>query len=202
MIMPHALSHAMPEQLPLIGVEPPPRNDRLFFAVFPDALTAERIAALGHRVRADQQLPGPPLRTDRLHVTLHHLGDFAGVPQRIVDAAKESAATLSAAAFELRFDQFGSFKSRTGNHPGVLRTEQPPEGLMTFQHMLGETLQRHGVLSRSERTFTPHVTLFYAKRQIPPQPVDAVRWVARVFVLVHGLIGHTRHILLGHWPLR
>ena len=192
----------MPEQLSFLGVEPPPRNDRLFFAVFPDAFAAERIAALGQRVRSEQGLPGPVLRSDRLHVTLHHLGDFAGVPQGIVDASQEAASALPSAAFEVAFDLVESFKSRAGNHPCVLCTRQPPEGLMRFQSALGEALQRHGVLSRSEREFTPHVTLFYDKRQLAAQPVEPVSWMAREFVLIHSRIGLTQHIPLGRWPLR
>ena len=53
-------------------------TDRLFFALFPDAEAAMQIAGLARSLREEHGLHGQPLREDRLHVTLHHLGDYAG----------------------------------------------------------------------------------------------------------------------------
>src|SRR5260370_7949216 len=62
-------------------------TDRLFFAVFPDRVTAVRIAKLAHQLRGIHGLKGRPLAADRLHVSLHHVGDYAGLPEGVVSAA-------------------------------------------------------------------------------------------------------------------
>jgi 2'-5' RNA ligase len=78
----------MSVQLSLPGFEPPPRlTDRLFFAIFPDPPTAGHIAQLARRLRREHALKGRPLATQRFHVTLHYLGNYAGLPQDIVAQA-------------------------------------------------------------------------------------------------------------------
>jgi 2'-5' RNA ligase len=49
--------------------------------------------------------------------------------------------------------------------------------------------------------YTPHVTLAYGMPWIAARPVDAVSWNVREFVLMHSLLGRTRHIALARWPL-
>jgi len=63
------------------GFGPPVPTDRLFFALFPDGGTASRIAALAASECARHGLHGKPLRSDRLHMTLFHLGDWAAYPK-------------------------------------------------------------------------------------------------------------------------
>jgi 2'-5' RNA ligase len=36
---------------------------------------------------------------------------------------------------------------------------------------------------------------------IAPEKVAPIAWRAREFVLVHSLLGQTRHIPLARWPL-
>ena len=67
-------------------------TERLFFAVMPDAVTAARIAELADGLRGDHGLEGWPLACERLHVTLHHLGDYAGLPPGLLAKAQQAAA--------------------------------------------------------------------------------------------------------------
>jgi 2'-5' RNA ligase len=46
------------------------------------------------------------------------------------------------------------------------------------------------------------MTLLYDDRSVAEQAVETIGWTAREFVLVHSLLGQTRHIPLGRWPLR
>lgn len=192
------------DQLFFPGLEPEaprPRTDRLFFAVFPDAETADRIAELAASLRADLGLTGRPLRADRLHVTINHLDDFSGVPERVVAAASQAAAAVKAAPFEAAFDRAASFQSRRDHKPFVLQGGAALAPLLAFQKALGLEMAKAGLGGYVEKAFTPHVTLLYDARVAPETSVEPVRWTVRELVLVHSLLGQTRHVALGRWAL-
>lgn len=77
-----------------------------------------------------------------------------------------------------------------------------------FRHALIADLRRSG--SRFGRKLPdPHMTVFYDFRTvfydfrvIAEEPIDAIHWVIRDFVLVHDIYGEARHELLGQWSLR
>jgi len=50
-------------------------------------------------------------------------------------------------------------------------------------------------------SYTPHVTLLYDSQRVVQQAVETVAWTVREFVLVHSLLGQTRHIALMRWSL-
>lgn len=192
------------EQLSLTGfAEEQKPTDRLFFALFPPADVAAAIASTAQRLKGELALKGRLLATERLHVTLHHLGDHIGLRHDIVAAAQDAASRVAVAPFDVCFDHVASFSARARNRPFVLLGEEPGMAVLkAFQRELGEALKRAALGRWAEGNFTPHVTLLYDDRAVASQPVEPVRWVAREFVLVHSLIGQTRHIVLGRWPLR
>jgi len=195
------MDHDQSPQLTLDGMAAQQPNDRLFLAVFPDAETAARIAALAQSLRSELGLQGKPLRADRLHVTLHHLGDHAGLRQDIVANATNAAARMASSAFEVVFDRAGSFAGRQRNQPCVLRGDQGLVSLAAMQRELGERMNLAGLSRWVGKTFTPHVTLLYDDRSVAVQPIEPIDWKVREFVLVHSLVGRTEHRILGRWPL-
>src|SRR3984885_1227893 len=111
----------MPEQVSMAGFDAAPKlTDRLFFAIFPDTPTAARIAQLAQRLRTEHGLKGKPLETGRFHITLHHLGDYPGLRQDIVETAIKTAATVVAAPFDVTLDRTLSFSTRGGDGAFVL----------------------------------------------------------------------------------
>lgn len=190
------------QQLSLGGFDPPAPTDRLFFAVFPDAEAAGRIAALAQGLREAHGLRGKPLGVQRLHVTLHHLGDYAGLPRDVVVLAEAAAADVSLPAFGVAFDSVSSFSGRTRKRPCVLRGSRDALApLGALQVALGQAMAGAGLLQWVERDFTPHVTLLYDDRRLDPLPVDRIAWTVREFALVHSLLGRTKHRVLGRWSL-
>lgn len=183
------------------GFAPAVPTDRLFFALFPDAATAGRIASLAAAQCERHGLRGKPLRTDRLHVTLFHLGDRAGVPEDVVVAASRAAGTLRAAPFAPAFDMVGSFATRRAQKPFVLKAASGNDALRAFHARLGEALRRNGLGEWARGNFEPHVTLAYDASAVPFEPVPAIGWTAREFVLVHSLLGRSTHIPLARWEL-
>ncbi|MDR3451342.1 MAG: RNA 2',3'-cyclic phosphodiesterase [Rhodoferax sp.] len=193
----------MPEQLALAGFDAAPRpTDRLFFAIFPDADAAARIAQLAQHLRDEQGLKGRPLAPERFHITLHHLGDYVGLPQGIVAAASDAAATVAMPPFEVAFDRAESFFGRPRNRPFVLRAGDGVAALRVFQQTLGEAMKKTGLGRWVEPQYTPHVTLLYDDRHVAEQPIETIGWRVHEFVLVHSLLGQGLHVPLARWPLR
>jgi len=176
-------------------------TDRLFLALFPDHGTADGLAAFAAAQCARHGLHGRPLATDRFHVTLFHLGDSVGLRPDVVEAARAAAAQVGATPFEVVFDQVTSFDAHREKSPLVLTAEHGNESLHAFRAGLGARLREMGLGRCVASGFRPHVTLAYDRRVIAPAKVAAISWRVEEFVLVHSLLGRTRHIPLARWPL-
>ena len=186
----------------LFGAAEPDQIERLFLGLMlpPDAAGA--VSAVLDGARRDEGLRGPAIRQDRLHVTLIHVGDYAGsLPQSVVADILATAASLSEVALDAMFDRAGSFGGAPGKHPFVLLGGEGVEALSAFRDRLFKALLRAGVRTLSREAFTPHVTLAYGDRRLPERGIDPVRWRATEFVLIHSEIGRSTYHTLGRWPL-
>ncbi|MEX3639863.1 2'-5' RNA ligase family protein [Paraburkholderia sp. BR14320] len=195
----------MPEQLWLPRLEaPPPPTDGLFFAVYPDANAAVGMAKFAQQLCADVRgrtgVRGKALTANRLHVTLRHLGNFAGgLPEDVAEAAKRAAAAVSMAPFTVEFDAIASFAKRPRLGPAVLVGEHGVRGLQALHDALEASLRDDGI--EPDTRFTPHVTLAYGMPWIERRPAEPACWNVREFALMHSLLGRTKHIVLARWPL-
>jgi len=185
------------------GFEEAKPTDRLFLALFPPPETALEIAELAARIRGDHALRGRPLEAARFHITLNHLGDYVGLPPDIVRQAGAAAAEAAAATrtFAVSFDRAESFASMPRNRPLVLRGGEGLSALMAFHQVLGMALKKNNLGQWAKPGYTPHVTLLYDDKLLGSTPVAPVAWTAGELVLVHSLLGETRHVHLGRWPL-
>lgn len=180
---------------------PAPVTDRLFFAIFPDPATAAVVARHAEHLRTMHQLSGRPLAAERFHVTLHHLGDHAGLRRDIVAMATQAAETVSTPSFDVTFDRAGSFHNG-GNNPFVLQGGEGLEALRGFQRDLGLAMARAGGGRLVDKAFTPHVTMLYDRQLVAEQPLEPVTWRVGGFSLIHSLLGRTEHVPLARWSLR
>ena len=186
-------------QLGLPGFDPPTPTDRLMFLLYPDPSTAERIAQEAARLKTALRLSGALLQTNRLHITLHHLGDYVGLPNDIVSKGVLAGQTLASAPFEVVFDRALSFANRPGNNPFTLQGGEGGSALISFQRALGEKMA--GAALRPDRSFTPHITLLYDGQIVPEQAISPIAWTVDRFALVQSKLGQTQHIVLREWPL-
>ncbi|MEA1942080.1 MAG: 2'-5' RNA ligase family protein [Pseudomonadota bacterium] len=189
----------MSEQLSLLA--PVRKTDRLFFALFPDAATAGHLSALAGELRERHGLRGAPLAPGRFHITLTHLGDYEGLPRDLVAKAQEAGRRVAASPVIPRFDRAGSFAGRARNNPFVLLSSEAETPVTAFQRSLGEAMKATG-LGHKAGPYSPHVTLLYDDAAIAEHPVDPVSWTAGEFVLVHSLLGQTKHVILDRWALQ
>ncbi len=175
-------------------------TDRLFFALFPPVTTAARVYALQQDLRVRHGLWGRALAIERLQVTLCHVGDYVGLPAQIVATAREAASRVSASAFDVTFDSALSFAGRRRNRPFVLRNRHGASGVVAFQRRLGAAMTACG-LGKFVRPYTPHMTLLYDTADVTEHSIEPIGWTASEFVLIHSMLGQTRHVRLGVWPL-
>jgi 2'-5' RNA ligase len=191
----------MSQQATLAGFAAATPTDRLFFALFPDRGVAEHLAALAAAQCERHGLHGRPQSAERMHVTLFHLGDSAGLREDVVKAAQQAAAQVHAAPFVVAFDQIVTFAGHRQRKPFVLKSSGGNEALRAFHAQLGRALHAAGLGRCVAAGFEPHVTLAYDARDVAAESVAPVAWLAVEFVLIHSLLGKTRHIPLACWAL-
>lgn len=192
----------MSQQATLAGFETVAPTDRLFFALFPDRDVADCMATLAAMQCARHGLHGRPSSVDRLHVTLFHLGDSVGLREDVVEAAERAASQVRAAPFVVTFDRVVTFANQRRHKPFVLKSSGGNEALRVFHAQLGRSLYAAGLGRYVTAGFEPHVTLAYDARGVEAEPVTPISWQAGEFVLIHSLLGKTRHIPLARWALR
>lgn len=178
-----------------------PPTDSLFFALQPDEATARAIAELAARLRARHGLRGKVQAPELMHVTLHYMGRFHGIPEEILDRSRKALAAFRAAPFEVCFDRVRSFH-RDANSPVVLAGGEALAPLHQFQAQLRTTLLA-GQLPAPEKTpFTPHVTLLRDDREVLEEAIEPVCWKVHDFVLVRSLQGRGQHQVMARFPLQ
>ncbi|MBB5877970.1 2'-5' RNA ligase family protein [Xanthomonas sp. 3498] len=185
-----------------LGFDAPAARESLFFALLPDAQTAQAVHRLGRQLCHEHGLHGRALPPERLHVTLHYLGEYAGIPPRLLQQACAAGQALSAAPFALAFDQAVTFDSRARSRPLVLRGEGEPAPLLALRQALQQLLVRHGVAPRADGVYLPHMTLAYVDQALAPQRVSALPWQAGSLSLIRSVQGQGRYLHEAHWPLR
>jgi 2'-5' RNA ligase len=150
---------------------------RLFFALWPDEQLRAALVSLQSRWHWP---PGAArVARERLHMTLHFLGD----------QPRESLAELGDAAeglftpFELVLDEAGLWSA---NGVAWVRAGSAPAPLLALHAGLGDALTALG-LPTEKRRFEPHVTLARrALRARVPERAAPITWRVDRFVLVES----------------
>ncbi|TFW20984.1 2'-5' RNA ligase family protein [Duganella callida] len=193
----------MSTQGSLFDFEAPPQpTDRLFFAIAPDAGAVAQIGQLTAQLKAQHGMVGRPTAAAKLHCTLCVLGDYVGMPDKLVDAASQAAALVAAGTqpFTVSFDTAQTFINRARNRPYVLTGSEGIVGVTELYRRLGGALAKAGA-GVHPHSYTPHVTLLYDDITAAPQAVAPVEWTVRELLLLHSHIGQGRpYTILGRWP--
>ncbi|WP_051972202.1 RNA 2',3'-cyclic phosphodiesterase [Massilia sp. 9096] len=157
-----------------------PESARLFLALWPDP--AMRDALRAWRDAWTWPRGASPVHTDKLHLTLHFLGDQprARLPELL------DGFTVPFTPFDLHIDSAALWH----NGIAVLAPTQPPPALLDLHAQLTQALVKLG-LQPEKRSYRPHVTM--ARRAagagLPP-PGQALDWRADRYALVESRPGH------------
>ena len=190
----------MPDQLFLPGLERHPAFDVLFFALLLEAENASQVVQLRQRLCEEFGLSGRRIAADLLHISLHGIGAYDGLPRAVVQRAKEAGAAVLAKPFDIVLDRAMSFGPKHEVRPLVLRTGDEA-ALVTFHRLLGGAMKNAGFRRVASR-FTPHMTLLYGDHAVVERSIDAIQLTVRDFVLIQSLRGRGKHIHLARWSLR
>jgi 2'-5' RNA ligase len=166
---------------------------RLFFALWPDAAAASKLAEAS---KALALLAGAkPVPQEKIHLTLAFLGDL---DEGRLDAARQAANGLEHEAFELVLDEWGSFRGARVAWAGCARA---PGALVRLQADIADRLRRAG-FALEDRPFTAHVTLARkVTRAIGRRKAEPIAWRAREVALVRSQLGKGSYETLETWAL-
>lgn len=182
----------------------PARPERLLYGLFPDSGTSARVSQFRQQFFYENDLKGSLLKTARLHVSLHHIGDYKRLRTRFVYAAMLAANAVVLPPFEFTFHAIKSFEegppidNRRRGRPLVLLGEG--EALFKLHSALGGAMEKNGL--RAETCFTPHMTLSYGPKAVTEQAIEPIRMTVNEFVLVHSELWLTKYNVLDRWPLK
>jgi 2'-5' RNA ligase len=186
----------------LLDFGQPQTIERLFVGLMLPTAQAEQAAEVRRRSKDLYGLGGGEVRTDRLHITLIHVGDYAGSIR--ADVAAEVSAVIEAMeqpSFVVSFDRVGSFGGAPGKHPHVLLGEEGLAALKAYRRALWDAIHRRLKKTLSNPQFNPHVTLMYGDARLPDRAVAPISWRATEVELIHSEVGRSVYHTLGKWPL-
>lgn len=181
----------------------PARPERLFFSLFPDGATSARVSKFAERFICENRLGGTPIKTERLHVSLHPVGDYKRLRTQFTYTARRAGNAVSMRPFEMTFPAIVSLGSSGGKH-GV-----PPRrplvllgngnALWELHRLLGAAMEKNGL--KAAMRFTPHMTLAHGSRPILLQAIEAIRFPVREFALVHSKLWLSQYSIVDRWSL-
>ena len=154
----------------LNSIKPP----RLFYAVWPDQGTSDRLNELQAHVH------GRKTHINDFHLTLAFLGERS---PDLLPTLHRILATLPPLNATFCLDRFGYFQH---NKIAWIGMSAPPPALLELQHELSLTLERHDIMINDPVEFKPHITL--ARKADPPDPevFAPVIWQANKIALVQS----------------
>jgi 2'-5' RNA ligase len=170
----------------------------LFFALYPDAETVERLERLFDDLGKRFGLTGATVQN--FHMTLFQPGPQARLTRDERAAALEAGDRLRAAPFEVQLDQVVTLPNKRPKPPIVLRARDGLPAWLDLQRRLGITAVAAGAVRTMPR-YAPHLTLTYDKHHLEPIEIEPIRWTVRSFALVRSHFGEGVHEPLRQWDL-
>ena len=166
---------------------------RMFFALWPDAGTRDRLARVGRRAGIDEDRLVPHRN---LHITLAFLGNVGATAQ---EALQEGAGDVSAGRFTLDITRSGWWR-RSG--PAWVGPARVPRELKRLHSELSSLAYACG-LAVDSRPYRPHVTLARKLKAMPRVEFEPIRWEVREFCLVESrtLPEGPEYRIIRRWPL-
>ena len=154
---------------------------RLFFALWPDEATRERLAGWTRAIH--RAGGGRAMRPENVHLTLAFLG---GTDATLLPAITAAAGRATTSPFTLRIDEPGYWRHNRIAWAGV---REPPPALDALVADLRAALVEAGI-AFDPKPFAAHITLVRNARpgfELPDlEPID---WSVRGFVLVRTVTG-------------
>jgi RNA 2',3'-cyclic 3'-phosphodiesterase len=166
-----------------------PDTTRLFLALWPDP--AIRAALRAWRELWSWPRGASPVATDKLHLTLHFLGNQPS--ERVTELAEGLAVPFS--PFRLDLGQ-----AKLWPHGiAVLEPHMEPDELLQLHGRLGQALAGLGLVPEA-RKFRPHVTMARrAGKAVAPVEGPPIAWDVTSYALVESRPGNGGYTVLKQY---
>ena len=168
---------------------------RLFFALWPDAQTRDRLAAIAAGLPARC---GRRVDREALHLTLSFLGN---VGEDARDCLVQGAEAIRAPGFALTLDSLGWFRRA---RVVWLAPQKVPAELAQLVEGIDAVVRACGLAPDNNRPYQPHLTLSRkAVRPVKCLDIEPICWNIRDFCLVHSITHDTgpEYRILQRWVL-
>ncbi len=174
-----------------------------FFAVLPDDGVRADITDIGERFRKSHRVNGVSVGVDSLHLGLCPMGRLERSTQPLEAALLAAASTVRASGFQIILESAMRFTAKDGQFPFVLCADGGSMlAALELRKAIAAAQLAVGLRVSGVSSFMPHVVLQHAhqidsiEESIPP-----IHWPVRDFVLIRTFFGHSRHEVVGRWPL-
>lgn len=154
-----------------------PRSSRLFFALWPDDETRQKLVRLSRSLQAEKFKRVPPYN---YHATLVFLGTVFEDVELLI---KQHVSNISAESFEITFDHLSYW-----NKPKVLcltSSQQPAQQAFILTQALDDAVSNCGIQT-DRKPYNPHVTLARHGFAFVERDCDPIVWQADSFCLVES----------------
>jgi RNA 2',3'-cyclic 3'-phosphodiesterase len=141
-----------------------------------------------------------PIPDACMHLSIQSLGRYDRISDALIERAMLIGSRVEVPAFPATFDRLQGFNGTYGRAV-VLTSKRPVDGFLTLRKAIWAEMQLAGMDVPPSLGFAPHVSLGYQQTRIPTIPVKSVTWIVHELVLIKSLIGRSKHICLGRWPL-
>lgn len=148
---------------------------RLFYALWPDEQTRNRLSALQTGIHGRKVDPA------NLHLTLAFLGSQPRDSFRMLEGVMYA---LALTPFTLTINQYGYFSKPQIVWAGP---SSPPEALISMQRSLWQSLLDHGVALKPVAGFRPHVTLARDAERLSRDWEADIAWSVGTIALVESI---------------
>ena len=171
----------------------------VFFAITPDAETADSIFASCRRLAVTFELAGTARQAQVLHVSLHGVDGGGRVSTQTIDAAKRIGDSICFPSFDIESNRVMAFGGQKDRKAIVLCGGDNAE-LKAFRQQLGIALANASF--PVDPRFTPHMTFMYGHEFSGAHVIAPMVWRATEFHLILSHVGEKRYERLGSWALQ
>ena len=170
----------------------------LFFALMPEGSDAVQAHALALDLCRRKRLSGAARPRSTLHVSLWPIGwRMREAPSHgLVDLAARAASQVTARPFTVAMNRVESWTRNRTRGPVALLGDEGVIGVDDLHRRLA------GAFGQTpDQGFNAHMALAWTATPFAPEPVDALVWTVREFVLAHSFVGQSRYEILKRFPL-
>jgi len=173
-----------------------PKQQRLFYALWPDNTVRKQLTALKSNIEQKFQpfSLAWPMLAGNFHITLAFLGN---IPSEKTDCLLSATDKITFKPFDFILNHLGVFNK---NKVLWLGMDTEPADLIILVSQL-ENVALHCGLPMEKRPFKPHLTLFRKVKDIPDIEVQPIYWKARDFCLVSSVssLAGVKYEIVKRW---